>query len=79
VRSDSADVTEAVLSGERDGAFADAVAVNAAFRLYARSDVETLTDGVERARKALADGDAADRLAALRTFDPDERVPDPAD
>ncbi|WP_440006430.1 anthranilate phosphoribosyltransferase [Halomicrococcus sp. SG-WS-1] len=79
VRADSARITEAVLSGERDGAFADAVAVNAAFRMYARSDVETLTDGVELARKVLADGDAADRLAALRAFDPGERVPERAD
>ncbi|WP_423745706.1 anthranilate phosphoribosyltransferase (plasmid) [Haladaptatus sp. SPP-AMP-3] len=69
VPSDSARITEEVLSGERDGDLADAVAFNAALRQYARNDVQSIDDGVERARNALADGSAADRLVALRQFD----------
>jgi anthranilate phosphoribosyltransferase len=69
VPTDSARITEEVLSGEADGDLADAVAFNAALRLYARDDVKSIEDGVERARDVLADGSAEDRLAALRQFD----------
>jgi len=68
VAADSAAVTEAVLGGEREDAFADAVALNAAVRIYAREDAETLEEGLGMARDALADGSAAERLAALRAF-----------
>ncbi|WP_243700456.1 anthranilate phosphoribosyltransferase [Halorussus pelagicus] len=68
--ADSARVTEAVLSGERDGPFADAVALNAGFRIYAGGGAESVGAGVERARDALADGSAAKRLDALRAFEP---------
>jgi len=68
VAADSAAITEAVLAGERDDHFADAVALNAALRLYAAEDVHHLDDGIEVAREAIADGSAADRLAALRDF-----------
>lgn len=69
VATDSAEITEAVLTGERDGNLADAVAFNAGLRLYARDDVKSIDDGVERARDALADGSAEDRLVALRQFE----------
>ncbi len=68
VAGDSAAITEAVVSGDRDDAFADAVAVNAALRIYARGDADSIESGLETARDALASGQAADRLAALRSF-----------
>jgi len=80
VAADSAAITEAVLSGEpgsgrvsgsdqnRTDQFADAVALNAALRIYAREDCDDLETGLERAREAIADGRAADRLDALRSF-----------
>ncbi len=68
VAADSAAVTESVLAGERDDHFADAVALNAAVRTYARGDVETIEDGVGLARDAIADGSAQARLARLREF-----------
>jgi anthranilate phosphoribosyltransferase len=68
VAADSAAITEAVIAGERDDAFADAVALNAALRLYAREDVADLATGVERAEGAIVDGRAAERLAVLRDF-----------
>jgi anthranilate phosphoribosyltransferase len=67
--ADSASITEAVLSGDRDGAFADAVALNAGFRIYAGSGAESVAEGVERARNVLADGAVRGRLDALRDFE----------
>jgi len=69
VAADSARLTEAVLQGEREGPFADAIALNAAVRIYARRDEPSLEAALERAREAIADGSAADRLDALRQFD----------
>ena len=68
VASESAEVTEAVVTGERDGDFADAVALNAAFRIYAREDCDDLDEGLDIARAAIADGDAAAVLDDLRAF-----------
>jgi anthranilate phosphoribosyltransferase len=68
VATDSAAITEAVLTGERDDHFADAVALNAAVRMYARGDVDAIEDGVGLARSAVAEGGAQDRLAELREF-----------
>jgi anthranilate phosphoribosyltransferase len=68
VAGDSAAVTEAVLAGERDGPFADAVALNAALRIYAREDVDSIDDGIEAARAAIDDGSAHDVLESLRSF-----------
>jgi anthranilate phosphoribosyltransferase len=69
VAGDSAAITEAVLAGERDGPFADAVALNAALRIYAREDVDSIDDGIEAARAAIDDGSrrALVLLDALRT------------
>jgi anthranilate phosphoribosyltransferase len=68
VAADSARITEAVLAGERDDLFADAVALNAALRMYAREDIDSIEDGLERARDVLAAGEASELLAALRSF-----------
>ncbi|WP_276299664.1 anthranilate phosphoribosyltransferase [Halorussus lipolyticus] len=67
---DSASVTEEVLAGERDGPFADAVVLNAGFRIYAGGGAESVGDGVEQARDVLADGAVRNRLDALRNFEP---------
>ncbi|MFB6164111.1 MAG: anthranilate phosphoribosyltransferase [Haloarculaceae archaeon] len=66
VAADSAAITEAVLAGERDDAFADAVALNAALRMYAREDVPDLAAGLARARETIDGGAAAAALDALR-------------
>ncbi len=68
VAADSARLTEEVLTGERDDHFADAVALNAAIRVYARGDADTIEDGVGLARSAVAEGGAQDRLARLREY-----------
>ncbi|WP_049926268.1 anthranilate phosphoribosyltransferase [Halopiger goleimassiliensis] len=68
VAADSAAITEAVLAGEREDQFADAIALNGAFRIYARGDADSLEDGLETAREVLADGSAAAVLEELRAF-----------
>ncbi|RQG91111.1 anthranilate phosphoribosyltransferase [Natrarchaeobius halalkaliphilus] len=68
VTADSAAITTDVLAGERDDHFADAIALNGAFRMYARQDVDSLEDGLERARDAIADGSARAVLEELQQF-----------
>ena len=68
VRTDSSTITEEVVAGEREDHFADAVALNAAFRIYASGDAETLDEGLEAARAAIDDGSAAAVLDDLRAF-----------
>jgi len=68
VAADSAAITEAVVEGEREDQFADAVALNAAFRIYARGDAPTLRDGLDDARAVIDDGSAAAVLADLTSF-----------
>jgi len=68
VAGESAEITEAVVTGRRDDHFADAVALNAAFRIYAREDCEDLDAGLETARAAIEDGSAAAVLEELRAF-----------
>ena len=68
VAADSAAITEEVLAGERDGPFADAVAVNAALRIYAREDADSIEEGLETAREAIDDGSAMAVLEELRAF-----------
>ncbi|QSW97744.1 anthranilate phosphoribosyltransferase [Haloterrigena alkaliphila] len=68
VAADSASITEAVLAGERDDHFADAIALNGAFRMYAREDVNSLEEGLETARDVIADGSAGAVLDELRAF-----------
>jgi anthranilate phosphoribosyltransferase len=64
----SAAITREVVTGERDGDFADAVALNAAFRIYARDDVDSLETGLDRAREVIDGGDAAAVLEELQAF-----------
>ena len=68
VARDSARLTREVLAGDRDDRFADAIALNAAFRIYAREDVDSIDDGLDRARTAIDDGDAEAVLEDLRAF-----------
>jgi anthranilate phosphoribosyltransferase len=68
IATDSAAITEAVVAGERDDQFADAIALNAALRIYAREDVDSLDAGLTAAREAIADGSAAAVLNDLREF-----------
>ena len=65
---ESATITEDVLAGDRDDQFADAVAVNAALRMYAREDVDSLEDGLGLARETIESGDAAAVLEDLQAF-----------
>ena len=68
VAVESAEITEDVLAGERDDQFADAVALNAALRIYAREDADSIDEGLETARDVLASGEAAAVLDELREF-----------
>jgi anthranilate phosphoribosyltransferase len=68
VATESAAITEAVVAGERDDQFADAVALNAALRIYAREDVDSIRDGLDETRAAIDDGSAAAVLGDLRAF-----------
>jgi anthranilate phosphoribosyltransferase len=68
VAADSAAITEAVVAGERDDHFADAIALNAAFRIYAREDADSLEAGLEMAHEAIESGDAESVLEDLRAF-----------
>jgi len=80
VAADSARITEAVLAGETDdggrggldadrlGIFTDAVALNAALRIYARGDADSIAAGLDDARDAMAGEGPAERLELLRAF-----------
>ncbi|MFD1514646.1 anthranilate phosphoribosyltransferase [Halomarina rubra] len=68
VARDSARITEEVLAGERDGDFADAIALNGAFRIFARGDCADLDEGLAVAREVVDSGAAAETLDALRGF-----------
>lgn len=70
VKQDSATITKEVLEGRRQDVFADAVALNAALRIYAHGKVDTLEEGLELSTKTLADGEPARRLEALQEFQP---------
>lgn len=70
VASESARITEEVLTGEREDAFATAIAQNAGVRIYAGGGAETIEEGIEIAEGAIEDGSAADRLATLRAYGP---------
>jgi len=68
VAGESAAITESVVAGDRDDQFADAVALNAALRMYAREDVDSIQDGLDDARAVIDDGSAAAVLDDLRAF-----------
>ncbi|MEM4780569.1 MAG: anthranilate phosphoribosyltransferase, partial [Halalkalicoccus sp.] len=68
VEADSARITREVLAGERTDGFADAVALNAALRIYARGDVESIDAGLEAARESISSASAEAVLDDLRAF-----------
>ncbi len=68
IAADSASITEEVVAGDRDDQFADAIALNAALRIYAREDVDSLDDGLAAAREAINDGSAAAVLEELQAY-----------
>jgi len=68
VAEDSARLTEAVVAGDRTDHWYDAVALNAAFRIYAGGDADSLDEGLDAARTAIDDGSAAAVLDDLRAF-----------
>ncbi|MFB6194835.1 MAG: anthranilate phosphoribosyltransferase [Haloplanus sp.] len=68
VAADSARLTREVVTGDRTDHWYDAVALNAAFRIYARDDADSLDDGLDAARAAIDDGSAAAVLDDLRAF-----------
>jgi anthranilate phosphoribosyltransferase len=57
---------EGILEGSVNGAKRDVVVANAGAAVYAAGEAGSLRDGVEAADAAIADGDAARKLAALR-------------
>jgi anthranilate phosphoribosyltransferase len=71
VEADSAAITEEVLRGERNGVFADAIALNAALRIYAGGGAASIDAGLDRAREGIDSGDAGARLDALTDFTPE--------
>lgn len=75
VPSASARITEEVVRNQRNDAFADAVVLNAAVRMYAGGSVTDIAEGVSLARKVIADGDAASVLTDLRAFNPSKSTP----
>ena len=68
VAGDSARLTREVVAGDRTDHWADAVALNAAFRIYAGGDADSLDAGLDAARAAISDGSAAAVLDDLRAF-----------
>jgi anthranilate phosphoribosyltransferase len=68
VAGDSAQITREVLAGDREDHFADAIALNAALRIYAREDVDSIEAGLDAAREAIADGSAEAVLEDLQAF-----------
>jgi anthranilate phosphoribosyltransferase len=68
VATDSARLTREVLADDRDDHWRDAVALNAAVRIYAGGDADSLDSGLDAARAAIDDGSAAAVLDDLRAF-----------
>jgi len=68
IATDSARITEEVLNGDRKegDAFADAVGINAALRVYAREDTDTLREALEEVRGVMRDGKPADILEEVK-------------
>jgi anthranilate phosphoribosyltransferase len=64
----NAEILEAVLTGRDTGPRCDIVLLNAAAALVAAGLAGNLNEGLEKGRKAIADGAAARVLEKLRTF-----------
>jgi len=72
VAADSARIAEDVLTGDREGQFRDAIELNAAVRIYANGDIDSIEAGLGAAREAIENGSAAAVLSDLQAFDPDD-------
>jgi anthranilate phosphoribosyltransferase len=59
---ENADITRAILAGEAPAAACDLALINAGAAIYAASAAATLAEGVQAARSAIAEGDAARAL-----------------
>jgi len=68
VAEDSARITREVLAGDRTDHWRDAVALNAAVRIYAAGDTDTLDTGLDAAHTAIDDGSAVAVLDDLQEF-----------
>ena len=68
VAEDSARLTREVVAGDRTDHWYDAVALNAAVRIYARGDADSLDAGLDAAHAAIDDGSAAAVLDDLRAL-----------
>lgn len=68
VPTTSADVTTEIIHGQREDALSNAATLNAAVRIFAAEAASSIAEGVEMARKAIADGEAEDTLDSLKTF-----------
>lgn len=64
----SATLTEEIIDGTRTDHFADAVEVNAAFRIYARGDADSFDTALDMATASIDSGAASDVLHSLQTF-----------
>ncbi len=65
---DNAAITRRILDGE-GGPLADVTALNAGAAIYVSGRAESLTDGLEQARAAIAGGTARRKLAELAAFE----------
>ncbi|PSP77055.1 anthranilate phosphoribosyltransferase [Halobacteriales archaeon QS_1_68_20] len=65
--AENAEDLRAIVEGEETGPKRDVVLANAGAAIYVAGEVDTHREGVEAARKAIADGAAAERLADMRT------------
>ncbi|GAB6861020.1 anthranilate phosphoribosyltransferase [Haloplanus litoreus] len=68
VAADSARLTRDVIAGDRTDHWRDAVALNAAVRIYAGDDADSIDDGLDAARAAIDDGSAAAVLDDLQEW-----------
>ena len=68
VAEDRARRTREVVAGDRTDHWYDAVALNAAVRIYARGDAGSLDAGLDAAHAAIDDGSAAAVLDDLRAL-----------
>lgn len=68
VASESASITESALRGNASESILNAVAINAAVRMFTRDDVTSIESGYSKARAILENGTAYDTLESLRSF-----------
>lgn len=67
VASDSAELTEQILAGRRDGPFLEAALLDAGLRIYAGGGADELDEAIDLADEALRSGEPKERLEMLRS------------